>query len=128
MEATEAGLREHLFGAHPAAEAIIARVEGEAVGFALFFGTFSTFVGKPGIWLEDLFVVPTHRRSGIGKALLCAVAEIAVRRGCGRLEWSVLDWNEPAIKLYRKIGAVGMTEWTTQQITGEALQQLAGTR
>jgi GNAT superfamily N-acetyltransferase len=126
MEATEAGLREHLFGARPAAEAIIAHVDGEAVGFALYFGTFSTFVGKPGIWLEDLFVVSEHRRSGIGKALLRAVAKIAMRRGCGRLEWSVLDWNEPAIKLYRKIGAVGMTDWTTQLITGEALKKLAG--
>jgi GNAT superfamily N-acetyltransferase len=125
MEATESQLREHLFGSRPAAEAVIARVGEESVGFALFFTTFSTFAGKPGIWLEDIFVLPKHRRGGIGRALLRAVAQIAVRRDCGRLEWSVLDWNEPAIQLYRKLGAVAMNDWTTQRVTGDALQRLA---
>jgi GNAT superfamily N-acetyltransferase len=125
VTATEALVREHLFGDKPAAEAIVAKVGGEAVGFALFFTTFSTFVGKPGIWLEDIFVLPEHRRGGIGKALLKEVAGIARRRGCGRLEWSVLDWNEPAIGFYRKIGAQAMSEWTIQRMSGEALRKLA---
>jgi GNAT superfamily N-acetyltransferase len=123
--ATEESLREHLFGARPAAEVILARFQGKAVGFALFFTTFSTFVGRPGIWLEDLFVVPEHRRHGIGKALLREVASIAVSRNCGRLEWSVLDWNEPAITLYRAMGAIAMSDWTIQRVTGEALSRLA---
>jgi GNAT superfamily N-acetyltransferase len=125
MGATEELLREYLFGARPVAEAILARWAGEAVGFALFFGTFSTFVGKPGIWLEDLFVLPEHRRKGIGLALLGRVAEIAVERGCGRLEWSVLDWNEPALRVYRQLGAVAMSDWTTQRLIGEPLLKLA---
>jgi GNAT superfamily N-acetyltransferase len=123
---TESELREHLFGSRPAAEAIVAKVGGKAVGFALFFMTFSTFAGRPGIWLEDLFVVSENRRSGIGRALLRAVAAIAVERKCGRLEWSVLDWNEPAIRLYRRLGAKAMGDWTTQRMTGEALARLAG--
>jgi len=126
VKATEAQLREHLFGARPAAEAILARIVGKAVGFALFFTTFSTFAERPGIWLEDLFVLPEHRRKGIGRALLKAVAGIAVERNCGRLEWSVLDWNEPAIKLYQKLGAAAMSDWTTQRLWGEALLRLAG--
>jgi GNAT superfamily N-acetyltransferase len=126
VTATESELCEHLFGSRPAAEAIVAKVGGKAVGFALFFTTFSTFAGRRGIWLEDLFVVSENRRSGIGRALLRAVAAIAVERKCGRLEWSVLDWNEPAIKLYRRLGAKAMDDWTTQRMTGEALARLAG--
>ena len=125
MHATAALLREHLFGARPAAEALIARVGSAAAGFALFFSTFSTFVAKPGIWLEDLFVLPEHRRLGVGKKLLRRVAEIAVERGCGRLEWSVLDWNEPALELYRTMGAEPMSEWTTQRLSGDAIGKLA---
>jgi len=125
MKASEGQLREHLFGRRPAAEAILAKTGGRAVGFALFFTTFSTFAGWPGIWLEDLFVLPEHRRRGIGRALLKAVAGIAVQRKCGRLEWSVLDWNEPAIKLYQKLGAAAMSDWTTQRLSGEALLRLA---
>jgi GNAT superfamily N-acetyltransferase len=123
--ATESSLRQHLFGPRPAAEVILARIGDHAVGFALFFTTFSTFVGRPGIWLEDLYVSPEHRRYGIGKALLREVAGIALRRNCGRLEWSVLDWNEPAIKLYRAMGAQAMSDWTIQRVTGDALARLA---
>jgi GNAT superfamily N-acetyltransferase len=126
LEVTEALLDEHLFGPEPAAEALLARLANIPVGFALYFATFSTFTGRPGIWLEDLFVLPEYRHRGIGRALLRAVAKIAVRRNCGRLEWSVLDWNEPAIRVYRKIGATPMSEWTTQRLTGEALARLAG--
>ncbi len=125
MEATEALLEEHLFGARPAAEAILARTGGTAVGFALYFTTYSTFTGRPGIWLEDLYVLSEYRHRGIGRVLLRAVAKIAVERKCGRLEWSVLDWNAPALRVYRKIGAVPMSDWTTQRMTGEALQRLA---
>lgn len=125
MHATEDQLHRHLFGPRPAAEALIARLDAQPVGFALFFTTFSTFVGKPGIWLEDLFVLPDCRGKGIGKALLQNVAAIAVARDCGRLEWSVLDWNEPAIGFYRKLGAVPMNDWTTQRLTGESLNRLA---
>jgi GNAT superfamily N-acetyltransferase len=123
---TEELLREHLFGEHPSAEVILAEVNQEPVGFALFFTTYSTFVGKPGIWLEDLFVLPKARGAAVGKSLLKQVARIAVQRNCGRLEWSVLDWNEPAIGFYRKIGAVAMDQWTIQRMTGETLQKFAG--
>jgi GNAT superfamily N-acetyltransferase len=125
MKATEANLRQHLFGPDPAAEVILARLNDKPVGFALFFTTFSTFVGRPGIWLEDLFVLPENRRAGIGRALLRSVASIAVQRNCGRLEWSVLDWNKPAVELYQKLGATAMTDWTIQRVTGEALVRLA---
>jgi GNAT superfamily N-acetyltransferase len=125
MLATDSLVREHLFGSRPAAEVILAKIGGQPVGFALFFTTFSTFVGRPGIWLEDLFVDPVHRRAGIGKALLREVASIALRRNCGRLEWSVLDWNQPAVSLYRAMGSTAMTEWTTQRVAGEALVRLA---
>jgi GNAT superfamily N-acetyltransferase len=125
MHATEPLLQEHLFGPHPAAEAIIARVGSAAAGFALFFSTFSTFLAKPGLWLEDLFVLPEHRRLGVGKRLLRQVAQIAIDRGCGRLEWSVLDWNEPALELYRAMGAEPMSEWTTQRLSGDAITKLA---
>ncbi len=127
VQASEDLLRKNIFGPHPAAEAIIARLGGKPAGFALWFGTFSTFVGKPGIWLEDLFVLPEFRRNGIGLALLRRVAQIAIDRDCGRIEWSVLDWNEPALKLYRKLGTVPMSDWTTQRLrlTGEPLRWLA---
>jgi GNAT superfamily N-acetyltransferase len=125
VAATESALRQHLFGPHPAAEVILARIDDEPVGFALYFTTFSTFAGRPGIWLEDLFVLPAHRRRGIGKALLREVASIAQRRNCARLEWSVLDWNAPAITLYREMGAIPMSDWTIQRVTGAALARLA---
>jgi GNAT superfamily N-acetyltransferase len=125
VKATQSQLRQHLFGPHPAAEAIVARLGKKPVGYALFFTTFSTFAGRPGIWLEDLFVLPAHRRAGIGRALLRSIAAIAIKRKCARLEWSVLDWNAPAIKLYRKLGAKAMDDWTTQRVTGDALVRLA---
>ena len=126
VEASEALLRENLFGSNPAAEAIVARVNKVPVGFALYFTTFSTFAGRPGIWLEDLFVSPQYRHRGFGRALLRAVAKIAVERKCARLEWSVLDWNELALRVYRKIGANPMSDWTIQRMTGDALLRLAG--
>ena len=124
-QATEPLLREHLFGPRPAAEALIASVDATPVGFALFFSTFSTFVGRPGIYLEDVYVQPHARSKGVGKALLKAVARIAADRNCGRLEWAVLDWNAPAIGFYKKLGAVPMDEWTVFRVAGNALDQLA---
>jgi GNAT superfamily N-acetyltransferase len=128
VSATEADLREHLFGARPFAEALVApgaQSDAPAVGFALFFHNYSTFLGRPGIYLEDLFVLPEHRRQGHGKALLSALARLAVERRCGRLEWSVLNWNEPAIAFYRSLGAVRMDEWSVFRTTGGALESLA---
>lgn len=124
--ATEEGLRTSLFGPVPAAEVVIAEVDGIAAGFALFFHTYSTFLGRRGLWLEDLFVRPACRGQGIGRTLLAHLAEVAIARGCGRLEWSVLDWNESAIGFYRALGAVPMDEWTTFRVTGDALRRLAG--
>lgn len=119
-------LRRHLFGARPYAEVIIAETaQGEVAGFALYFHTFSTWLGKPGLYLEDLFVWPELRRQGHGRALLSDLARIAVERDCGRLEWAVLDWNEPAIAFYRALGAVAMDEWTTHRLSGDALTSLA---
>lgn len=116
-----------LFGPRPAAEAVIAEdAEGKALGFALFFQNFSTWTGLPGLYLEDLYVTPAARGAGVGKALLRHLADIAVTRGYARFEWSVLDWNQPAIDFYRAMGAVGMEEWTVQRVTGEALHALAG--
>ncbi len=116
----------NLFGPHPYAEVILAEDEtGETAGFALFFHNFSTWTGKPGIWLEDLFVRPEQRGCGYGRALLAEVARIALERGCGRFEWSVLDWNEPSIRFYRALGARPMDEWTTYRVDGEALERLA---
>lgn len=123
--ATESLLREHLFGANTRAEVRIARVGEQMVGFALFFHNFSTFLGRPGIYLEDLFVRPEFRGRGIGKALLKEVAKIAAARNCGRLEWSVLDWNEPAIQFYQSLGARPMSEWTTYRMTEETIWKLA---
>jgi GNAT superfamily N-acetyltransferase len=119
-------VKEHLFGARPFAEVLLAEDKGDVVGFALFFHNYSTFLGKPGIYLEDLFVRPEHRGKGHGKALLKALARLAVERECGRMEWAVLDWNEPSIEFYRALGAVPMNEWTTFRLTGEALRSLAG--
>ena len=122
---TEEKLTDSLFGERRYAETLIAEDDGAPVGFALFFHNFSTFLAQPGIYLEDLFVLPEHRGHGIGKALLADLARIAVERGCGRLEWSVLDWNEPSIEFYKKLGAVPMNEWTIFRVTGEALERLA---
>lgn len=121
----EAGLGERLFGPRPYAEVLIGEVDGVAQGFALFFHNFSTFEGKPGVYLEDLYVRPEARGAGLGKALLRALAQIAVERDCARLEWWVLDWNSPAIGFYQKLGAKPMDEWTTMRVDGAALQELA---
>lgn len=128
--ATEDDLRRTLFGERPVAEVILAAPEGEgpAAGFALFFHNYSTFLGRPGIHLEDLFVRPEHRGRGIGRRVLEHLARLAVDRDCGRLEWSVLDWNEDAIRFYRSIGAVGMDQWTVQRLDGDALRGLAAGR
>jgi GNAT superfamily N-acetyltransferase len=121
----EIELRAHLFGPRPYAEVLICEDAKEVIGFALFFHNFSTFLAKPGIYLEDLFVIPERRGRGHGKALLAAIAKLAVERGCGRFEWSVLDWNAPAIGFYEKLGAVPMTDWTIYRLTGEPLRRLA---
>ena len=118
-------LRQSLFGDRRVAEVVIASYEGEPAGFALFFHNFSTFLGRPGIYLEDLFVVPELRGHGIGKILLSFLARLAVERGCGRLEWWVLDWNEPAIRFYERLGAKPMDEWTVYRVTGDTLDELA---
>ena len=125
--ADEAGLIVQLFGERPRAEVLIAETNGEPAGFALFFHNFSTFVGKPGLYLEDLFVRPRFRGLGLGKRLMVRLAQIAVERDCGRFEWSVLDWNTPAIDFYRGLGAVGMDDWTIQRVSGDALRSLAAT-
>jgi GNAT superfamily N-acetyltransferase len=117
-------LREHLFGPRPYAEVLLAEEAGEVVGFALFFPNYSTFLAQPGIYLEDLFVRPEHRGKGHGKALLMALARLANERGYGRLEWAVLNWNEPAIGFYRSLGAVPMKEWTVFRLTGAELRSV----
>lgn len=124
--ADQESLRRWLFGEERIAEVIIGEWEGEAVGFALFFRNFSTFLGRPGIYLEDLFVLPEHRGRGIGKGLLLHLARIAIERGYGRVEWSVLDWNQSAIDFYRSLGAMPMDEWTVFRLTGEALRRAGG--
>jgi GNAT superfamily N-acetyltransferase len=125
LVSTEADLAEALFGAHPACEAIVAEIDGAPVGFALYYRTYSTFVGKPGLYLEDLFVLPEARGKGAGRALLARLAAITVERGYARLEWAVLDWNEPAIGFYKSLGAMPMDEWTVYRMSGAALQALA---
>ncbi len=125
MVATEAQFQEHLFGPKPIAEAILALEDDHPVGFALFFPNFSTFLGKPGLHLEDLYVVPEARSKGYGKALLTYLAKLAVDRNCGRFEWTVLDWNEPAIKFYESMGARIQREWLINRVDGDALQQMA---
>ena len=122
---TPESLHPHLFGPHPAAEAMVAEVSGTVVAFALFFTNFSTFLGQPGLYLEDLYVQPAHRGTGIGKALLQQLGALAVQRGCGRFEWTVLDWNENAIRFYKQMGADVMTQWQICRVTGPALQAYA---
>jgi GNAT superfamily N-acetyltransferase len=121
---TEADLREHLFGPTPRAEVLLAEQEGQPVGFALFFHNFSTFLARPGIYLEDLFVLPEARGRGHGKALLSRLAGLCIERKCGRLEWAVLDWNQPAIDFYRSLGARRLDDWRVFRLTGDALQAL----
>lgn len=125
VAATEGVLRETLFGSRPYAEVVLACLSGEPVGFALFFHNYSTFLGRPGIYLEDVYVRPEARGHGVGRRLLSWLAATAVSRGCGRLEWAVLNWNEPSIRFYRKLGAVALDDWTTYRVTGPALTQLA---
>ncbi len=126
--ATEDILRVSLFGPHPAAEVLLAYVGDEPVGFAVYFQNFSTFLARAGIYLEDLFVEPAYRGRGIGVAILAQVAKIATERGCGRLNWAVLDWNQSAIDFYRKIGAVLLDDWTICRLSGTALERLAARR
>lgn len=123
---TETALREHLFGAQPRAEVALAEEGGAIAGFALFFHNYSTFLCKPGLYLEDIFVLPEHRGRGHGRALLAHLARLALTRGCGRFEWSVLDWNEPAIGFYESLGARRLDDWRIFRVTGEALEKLAG--
>jgi GNAT superfamily N-acetyltransferase len=120
----EAELGRNLFGECPAAEVLVGELGGEAQGFALFFPNFSTFEGRPGIYLEDLFVRPAARGNGLGKALIAAVAAVAVERGCARFEWAVLDWNAPSIAFYEALGATEMSDWRTMRLEGEALARL----
>jgi GNAT superfamily N-acetyltransferase len=126
LSMTPQALREHLFGERPYAEAVIARVGGDAVGYALWFHTYSTFLAKPGLYLEDLFVVPQRRGRGVGSALMRYVARVARERRCGRFEWSVLDWNEPAINFYRKIGADILPDWRVCRMDEDGIARLAG--
>jgi GNAT superfamily N-acetyltransferase len=126
--ATEAGLREVLFGPKPFAEVLLALAKGEPVGFAVYFYNFSTWLGRPGLYLEDLFVRPDVRGKGYGRALLERLAQIAQERGCGRMEWAVLDWNDPAIQFYRKLGAEPMEEWTVFRLTKEGIAKLAAAK
>lgn len=123
--ADEERLRRTLFSDRPAAEVLIAECDGEAAGFALFFHNYSTFLARPGLYLEDLYVRPELRGRGVGRRLLSRLASIAVERECGRFEWSVLDWNEPAIRFYENLGAKAMDGWTVFRVTGEALSRLA---
>jgi GNAT superfamily N-acetyltransferase len=122
---TEADLRASLFGPRPYAEVLLADGDADVAGFALFFHNYSTFLGKPGVYLEDLYVRPEYRRRGLGTALFRRLARLAVERGCGRLEWAVLDWNEPALRFYRQLGAVPMSDWTVQRLVGDGLRRLA---
>jgi len=125
VTATEAGIAETLFGRDAVPRCILAFAGDQPAGFALFFRTYSTFLGRPGLYLEDLFVRPAFRRRGIGRRLLVELARIARDEHCGRVEWAVLDWNEPAIGFYKSLGAIGMGEWTVYRVTGEALDRLA---
>lgn len=125
VSATEEILRDSLFGDRSVAEAMLAHRGDEPAGFALFFHNFSTFLGRPGIYLEDLYVRPEFRGSGIGRALLAYLAKLAKERDCGRLEWWVLDWNEPSIGFYESLGAVAMDDWTVYRVTGDALDKLS---
>ena len=123
--ATADDIRDSLFGQHPYAAALIGEYEGIPISFALFFYNFSTFLGKPGIYLEDLYVKPDYRSRGFGRRMLAHIAHLAIERGCGRFEWSVLDWNTPAIRTYDKLKAKPMKDWILYRLTGDALQELA---
>ena len=125
MVATPESMAPHLFGLRPAAESVVAEADGQVVAFALFFTNFSTFLGKPGLYLEDLYVQPAHRGAGLGRALLQHLGALAVERDCGRFEWSVLDWNENAIRFYESMGATVMPDWRICRITGDTLQRFA---
>jgi GNAT superfamily N-acetyltransferase len=125
METTEADLQQHLFSSNPKVFALLAEVDGSVVGMAIYFVSFSTWTGRHGVYLEDLFVEPAHRSGGIGRALMRALAVRAVELGYKRLEWAVLDWNEPAISFYRALGAVALREWTTFRLSGERLERFA---
>ena len=125
VHATEADVRAALFGPKPVAEALLAFVGNQPAGFALYSFSFASFLGKPGIYIEDFFVEQAYRKHGVGKLMLVEVAKLAQERGCGRLEWSVLNWNEGAMEFYQSFGAIAMDEWTTFRLTGEALQRLA---
>jgi len=125
VQATPEALAAHLFGPRPVAEAVVAEVDGAVVAFALFFTNFSTFLGQPGLYLEDLYVQPAHRGRGLGRALLQHLGALAVQRGCGRFEWCVLDWNANAIRLYEAMGATVLPEWRICRVTGPALQAYA---
>ncbi len=124
----ETRLEEHLFGPKPYAEVLMAEADGRSVGFALFFHNYSTFLSRPGIYLEDLFVLPEYRGRGLGKALLVKLAQLARDRDCGRLEWTVLDWNEPSIRFYESLGAVPKKEWIIYRTTGASLDKLANSQ
>jgi GNAT superfamily N-acetyltransferase len=128
VQITPETLTLQLFGARPAAEAVVAEVQGQVVAFALFFTNFSTFLGKPGLYLEDLYVQPAHRGTGLGKALLQHLGALAVERGCGRFEWSVLDWNENAIAFYERMGASVLPDWRICRVTGSALAAFAAAK
>jgi GNAT superfamily N-acetyltransferase len=128
VEATAARIRRHGFGRPRYFETLVCEHDGQAIGFALYFFTYSTFLARPSLYLEDLFVVPDARGRGAGKALLAALARLAVRRGCGRMEWAVLDWNEPAIRFYERLGAKLRKDWVLTRLTGEPLRRLAGAR
>jgi GNAT superfamily N-acetyltransferase len=125
VSATEEQLRRTLFAARPAAEVLLANRDGEWIGFALFFPNYSTFLAQPGIYLEDLYVKPHARGRGAGLALFTELARIAVARGCGRVEWAVLNWNEPSVGFYKKLGAIALDDWTTYRLTSEPLKRLA---
>lgn len=125
VEATEDGVRESLFGDWPGAEVVLAYIGADVAGFALFFHNYSTFLGRRGLYLEDLFVLPAYRSRGVGRRLMSHLARVAIERKCGRMEWWVLDWNESAIRFYRSIGAVAMDEWTVYRLNGDALGRLA---
>jgi GNAT superfamily N-acetyltransferase len=128
VRATEDDLRRSLFGPNPSAEVVVGYAGDEPVGFALFFHNYSTFLARPGLYLEDLFVLPAWRGHGYGRQLLAHLATLAVERGCGRLEWAVLDWNEPAIGFYKRLGAKPLHDWTVFRVTGDGLRQLASQR
>lgn len=125
---TAADIRASLFGERPQAEVLIAEVGEDAAGFALFFHNYSTFLGRRGLYLEDLFVFPAHRGRGVGRALMGRLAQVAIERNCGRFEWWVLDWNESAIRFYESLGARAMSDWTVYRLTGEPLARLARER